>query len=244
MQHLPVRNAFEGAPVYYLSETDSTMDDARALLRGDAASGTVVVADYQRRGRGRFSHRAWTASPGENLLFTAALAEDRVPRPTTQLPLIAGLAVARSLESRFGLRPRLKWPNDVLLESGKVAGVLCQGIPGWFLVGIGVNCNQEQFPADLVGSATSLSRTLLRLVDRFALLETILGHFATALTDPDRRPAVEARLWRMGERVTVVPGEREAGEGVSGTVLGIGEAGELRLATEDGERRVYAGEVL
>ncbi len=243
MERLSVRNAFYGAPVYYLPDTDSTMHDARSLLRDAAASGTVVVADHQRRGRGRFAGRAWTANPGENLLFTVALAADTVALPTTRLPLVAGLAVARSLESRYDLRPRLKWPNDVLLDGGKVAGVLCQGIPGWFLVGVGINCNQDRFPAELNGLATSLSRTLLRCVDRFVLLEAVLTHLAVALADPEWRAAVDTRLWRVGERVTVAAGDPAAGEHVSGTVLGIGGAGELRLATESGERAVYAGEL-
>lgn len=242
MTRLSVPNAFDNAPVYFLAQTDSTMDDARRLLENAAASGTVVVTDYQRRGRGRLPGRAWTAGPGESLLFTLVLAANRVPPPATHLPLVAGLAVARSLEARYELYSRLKWPNDVLLDGGKVAGVLCQGIPGWYLVGIGVNCNQRRFPQGLDGVAASLSQSVHQDVDRFALLESLLGQLAVALGDGDWRHAVEARLWRMGETVTVAA-DPAAGGRVSGTVLGIGPAGELRLAAEGGERAVYAGEL-
>ncbi len=161
-----------GRTLVTLAETASTNDEAWAACAAGAPHGTTVVAEAQTRGRGR-AGRAWHTAPGKALAISVALHRNGRGAPLGLVPLAAGLAVARALE-RLGAAPSLKWPNDVLLGGRKVAGVLCESRrlslaeggargPGALeavVVGVGVNVLQaeDDFPAALAGSATSLAR--------------------------------------------------------------------------------------
>jgi BirA family biotin operon repressor/biotin-[acetyl-CoA-carboxylase] ligase len=112
------------APIFYLESSLSTMEDAQRLDDQGYPSGTVVAAGFQERGRGRYPGRIWTAERGKNLLFTLLL-DISDGFPPQRLPLLAGLALARTVEDRFGLAVEVKWPNDLLYGERKLAGVLC-----------------------------------------------------------------------------------------------------------------------
>lgn len=133
----------------------STSDRARELAAAGCALPAVVVADRQRRGRGRRGRR-WESDTPHGLWFT--MARKGWAAGTETLPLRVGLAVARALETIApGVRVEIKWPNDLLVGGRKIGGVLCERPPGVVLVGIGLNLNHppEELP-DTAPPATSL----------------------------------------------------------------------------------------
>jgi BirA family biotin operon repressor/biotin-[acetyl-CoA-carboxylase] ligase len=159
MKTIALNNPF-GAPVYHVESVSSTMEAARALARSGAAPGTIIASEFQEQGRGR-QGRSWTAKKGESLLFTLLL---RYPEPGAipqALTLRTGLALALAIEAFApSLRAELKWPNDIMLNGKKTAGILAEGDGGDVYVGIGVNVFQKEFPPELRGKATSIAQAL------------------------------------------------------------------------------------
>ena len=237
-----------GRPRRHLGAVASTMDEAAAWADAGAPHGAVVTTDHQTGGRGRRG-RVWVDAPGESLLASVVL-RSLPPDRLGLVPLAAGLAIATALEEAGVAGARVKWPNDVLLEGRKVAGVLTEARHGpdgtTAVVGMGVNVAQSSFPEALADRATSLRLATGAPVDRDALLESILRDFGSLLDEIETAPAqafvrrFEDRMAQRGERVTVVG---LAGTGTSGTALGIAPDGALRLDVDGTERPVYAGEV-
>jgi len=215
-----------GAPVYHCAETSSTIDDAKRLVSGGAAIGTVVWADFQTRGRGRFSDRQWESPRAENLLFTLILSQPTTQSGSAALPLRVGLEVAAVLEEHCGCRPLLKWPNDIMLEGKKTAGILCQIYRERALVSVGVNCNQQTFPPALRERATSLSLCTGREIDRQALLFHLLAALGGLAENDDWRPEAEKRLFGLGQYVSIKETRGNATL-VEGELAGLGKQGEL-----------------
>jgi BirA family biotin operon repressor/biotin-[acetyl-CoA-carboxylase] ligase len=249
----PVANPWS-APVLYLESTLSTMDDAQRLEEQGYPSGTVVVAGFQERGRGRHPERVWTAEPGKNLLFTLLLSlpDDFPPQ---RLPLLAGLALALTVEERFGLSCQVKWPNDLLHEGRKLAGVLClarsraQGSASLHprgtaraFVGVGLNCNQRSFAPELSGKACSLAGLLGREVALPELLAGVLAALKAALRDGDWRARLQRRLYGVGREARL--GQDDGGPALSGRLRGVAEDGALLLESAGAIRPAYSGELL
>ncbi len=228
----------------YLDACESTQDVARAALRRGAGHGLAVVANWQRAGRGRHG-RSWTAPPGLALLLSVIL----VPPPgwLGMLPLLAGVAVADGIEASCGLRCDLKWPNDVLVDDRKVAGILAERPPGPAVVlGVGVNVNLG--PGDLPQETPATSLLLLtgKAVVREGLLGSILNSldawYGKAL---EGGAAVVLAAWRARASMLGRPVE-VTGETVirRGTAEGIDEEGGLILRYDDGRREVLlAGDI-
>jgi len=154
----------------------STNDEARQLGLGGAPGGDVVVAGVQTAGRGRRG-TAWLATPGESLTFSIlwrpSISKNLWPRHA----LAAGLAVAEACEAYVPLAG-IKWPNDVWIADRKVAGILVEAGPDFVVVGIGLNVNTRNFPAEIRNAATSLSIEYGRPLDRGTLLGKIIARFA------------------------------------------------------------------
>jgi BirA family transcriptional regulator, biotin operon repressor / biotin---[acetyl-CoA-carboxylase] ligase len=127
-----------GHPYVYEESCESTQD----LLGADMPEGALALCDEQTQGRGR-QGRNWTAPPGSAILLSLLLRppSDRV---VSELSLVAGTAVAEAIEGQVGLAVQVKWPNDVMLNRRKVAGILSEATGGIVTVGIGVNVNQER----------------------------------------------------------------------------------------------------
>jgi BirA family biotin operon repressor/biotin-[acetyl-CoA-carboxylase] ligase len=203
--------------------TSSTNDRARELAASGAPHLALVTAREQTAGRGR-EGRTWAGSPGDSLLMSLVLR-----RYDALLPLRAGLAVA----GLAGPEARVKWPNDVLVEGRKVAGILVEARPqdGWAVLGIGVNVRASSgLPEEL--DAASLGRddveeTLAELLDR--LHERLDQPAHDAIADLRERDALLGRTvrWAAGE----------------GTGAGITDEGGLRVRTAAGDEVVLAGEV-
>jgi BirA family biotin operon repressor/biotin-[acetyl-CoA-carboxylase] ligase len=155
----------------YAESTDST----QRMLAEDAAEGTVAVAEVQTEGRGRLG-RAWEAPAGTSVLVSVLLLPTVEAPKLPELSLVAGGAVAQAVAEVTGLEPAIKFPNDILVRSRKVAGILAESSEGRVVLGIGVNVNQtlEQLPTDVKTEPTSLRLELGGPVSRAQLLATIL----------------------------------------------------------------------
>jgi BirA family biotin operon repressor/biotin-[acetyl-CoA-carboxylase] ligase len=215
-----------GRPRLHLRETTSTNERARALAAAGAPHGTLVTTGLQTAGRGR-QGRTWTAPAGRALLMSLVL------RSFDALtPLRAGLAVA----DLAGPGARVKWPNDVLLDGRKVAGILVEARPQetWAVLGIGVNVALSI--ADLpVATAGTLGRSP-REVD--AALAELLAALEHRLAEPadDALAALRARDALLDQPVAWGGGE--------GVAAGIDDAGALLVRRADGELvTLDAGEV-
>jgi BirA family transcriptional regulator, biotin operon repressor / biotin---[acetyl-CoA-carboxylase] ligase len=228
--------------VHYEPACESTQDLARTALAAGADQGWLVVTDLQRQGRGRQGH-AWIAPPEQALLLSLIL---RPPIDVlNKLPLLVGLAVAGGIEAATGAAPDLKWPNDVLLNGRKIAGILLERPPGGaVIVGLGVNVNQEA--AELPEGAGSLRVLLGGTVEREALLAAILNDLGNAYERADREgvhwivPAWRSRSSMSGQRVKFL----RQGMLMEARVDDVTEAGSLRVRTDDGrELDLLAGEV-
>src|SRR5438128_7596161 len=153
-----VRSAFGfelGRGLEYHASIASTQDRARELARDTSARPAIVVADQQTAGHGR-GDKTWLSEPGASLL--ASWTFRPAPAEPALFALLAGVAVARSLRT-FGVADLgLKWPNDVWLTGGKIAGCLAHADAGGLVIGIGVNVAQPELPRELAATATSLAR--------------------------------------------------------------------------------------
>src|ERR1700727_2136985 len=125
--------------VQHHERLESTNDEARQLAAAGAPHGTVVHADEQSAGRGRFG-RTWYSPPG-NLYLSVLLRLDRPPERTPELSFVAAITVADAVDALLPKQSRatLKWPNDVLVNDGKIAGILLENADGAQIVGIGLN---------------------------------------------------------------------------------------------------------
>lgn len=236
MDELPYRSPCGDAPVYYVAETDTTMADARARVAAGAPSGLVVVTDFQRAGRGRLAERTWESPRGAGLLFTIALAD--VPTPGS-FSLRCGLAVAKAIESLYGVSAQIKWPNDLLVSERKLCGVLCEHASPWTYAGFGVNLRQTHFSPELAATATSLRLLGVADPDRDVLLQSILTHLGASAEN--WRDELRSRLWRCGATVEV---RQDDGSITAGTLTGIDDDGFLLLESDGATARVLSGELL
>jgi BirA family biotin operon repressor/biotin-[acetyl-CoA-carboxylase] ligase len=218
-----------GTPRLHLRRTDSTNERARELASAGAPHGALVTAAEQTAGRGR-QGRTWTAPPGRALLLSLVL---RVAQPAL-VPLAAGVAAAETV----GDHARIKWPNDVLVEGHKVAGILVEGRPqeGWAVLGIGLNVaiRPDDFPPELRDSAGTLGREPTELEPTLHWLLEALERWLEA----DQDTVIAA--WRARD---ALEGRRiEWAEG-AGKAVGIDGAGRLLVGTSSGTVALDAGEV-
>jgi BirA family biotin operon repressor/biotin-[acetyl-CoA-carboxylase] ligase len=222
-----------GAPRRHRREVDSTNLLARELAARGAPHGTLVTAGTQSAGRGR-QGRSWSAPPGRSLLASLVIRD-----PPRLLPLAAGVAVAETAAGFAAGEVRVKWPNDVLLEGRKLAGILVEGRPqeGWAVLGIGLNVavRPQELPLELRDSAGTLGLEPAQIAD---VLERLLGALERWLPAPAGE-VVEA--FRVRDALLGRPVRWAAG---SGTGAGIDAAGRLLVALPHGGRTALdAGEV-
>ena len=258
---MSVNNIFN-ADIHHFAACGSTMDEARALARSGAASGTVVVADFQNAGRGRTAARVWESAPKQNLLFTVILRYATIADIPPALTLQTGLAVARAIEeteSRLAGMVTVKWPNDVMINGRKAAGILVESDGSYVLAGIGVNVLQTQFAS--TEWATSIANELAALPDsstathgnsaatlddslRFVLLEKILTRlYYDIKNDTSWIAALEEKLYMKGRRVCFFEGAADSGTAVYGTLAGLDPSGALLLAGGGGVQKWVTGEL-
>lgn len=233
---------------YRHASLGSTNTEAQRLASLGEPEGAVVMADTQTAGRGR-SGRGWVTPPGAALAMTLLLRPQLVTAQTSQIALLGGLAVLEGIQQASGLKPQLKWPNDVLLHGKKVAGVLAEAAftgnqLDYVVLGMGVNINSGP-PPDLLTeyAATSLAAEAGAPCDREAIAQAILAAFAQRypqLGTPALAQAWSGHLAMRGQPVKVV-GPAETVEGV---LLDVRADGALILQLANGATHtVLAGDV-
>jgi len=241
-----------GRDIRVFQDTTSTNDVIEKLARDGVKEGAVVFAESQTRGRGRLG-RKWMSPAKRGLWFSVLLRPDLRPQETTRLTVASATALRRAIESQTGLRPEIKWPNDILIHGKKVAGILTE-LSGeldhvnYIILGIGVDVNLSQgdFPAELRKSATSLKIELGKPVSRPELAVAILreldhdyariasGQFAALANEWEEHGTT------IGHEVVIRMGDRQ----IRGRAESLGEDGELLLRTEHGHlERIIGGDV-
>lgn len=224
--------------IYRFPTLDSTMTEAQRLAAEGCPHLTAVVAEEQTAGRGRLG-RSWHSVRGRGLYVTVVLRLNLGPEDLPVITLALGLATAAAMTDVSGMACDLRWPNDVLVNGKKCAGVLTELHGGAILAGVGINANHDSFPDDLANIATSLRIATGRLVSLDRLLASLLGRVEgiTGLLEQQGREPVlrlfeQASSYVRGRRVTVeLPGEQ-----VEGVTEGLDASGFLRLRRDDGER--------
>ena len=242
-----LRDCAVGHDIHLHDTLESTMDEAKSLAEHGAAEGTVVIAEEQRAGRGRFE-RSWVSEPGKDLLFSVVF------RPTAaQAPYVnmaAALAVRATVSEHTGLDTTIKWPNDVKLEGRKVSGILVESTVSrtsieYTVLGVGLNVNSN--PAgipEIAPVATSMYREAGRPFDRSEVLIRVLrdldSRLARIRAGHSLRAEWASHLETIGQRV-IVRWRNNTDEGIA---TGVDEMGSLILTKADGTTKsVVAGEV-
>lgn len=241
-----------GRDIRVFEETTSTNDVAEKLARDGVKEGVVVFAESQTKGRGRLG-RKWISPPRKGLWFSVLLRPPLRPLAVTQMTIAAATALARAIRAQAGLAPEIKWPNDILLQGKKVAGILTElsaelDRVKYIIIGIGVdvNLNTGEFPADLRKLATSLKIEAGRKLDRAELAVQILreldcdydricsGQFETVANE------WEKHCTTIGRQVTIRMGERK----IQGRAESLDTDGALLLRTQHGRlERIIGGDV-
>jgi len=234
-------------PVFYFPVIDSTMLEAARLAQAGCAHGSVVVADEQTAGQGRHG-RSWHSEANSGLYVSIVLRPVLAAGSLPVLTLALGLAVADTIAETAGLTCDLRWPNDVMLDGRKVAGILVQLLDSAAVAGIGVNVNHTSLPPEIADEAVSLRMVsnrphsreqllmaLLAAVDRYAGMLAAEGGKQKILNMFSRRSS-----YARDKRVKVEQGASV----LRGTTAGLDPSGFLILRNDDGkEELVLAGGV-
>ena len=253
MGRCPVREKRENssAPAWdpiLLAETSSTNDVAREQARKGARDGFLVAASRQTAGRGRLG-RGWESPPDRGLYVSILLRPDLPMTEAGKLTILSSVATVDAVETVSGLRPQIKWPNDLMVGGRKLAGLLIETEPkggrvAFAVIGIGLNVRQEagDFSPEVRSTATSLYLATGRMYRRADLLVALLQALERRLGRPfdEAREAWTASSLTLGQRVTLttVRGRKH------GQALGLDESGALLLRGDSGEvEAVTAGDM-
>lgn len=227
-----------GSMVRYESHTESTNTLAKHLPDAEASHGTLVIADHQTAGRGQYQ-RSWLSAPAQNLTFSVVLTPGR-SKGISLLKQVAALAVFDAL-SELGLRSvRIKWPNDVLVENRKIAGILVEAVfkgaaLSRVVVGIGLNVQQTEFPEEVRYLATSIALASPNPCTREAVLAAVMRAFERRYgqwerMDPVLKSDIQAHVIGMGTwcqiRIDNVPQQEKV------KPVGVDDDGQLIVVTE------------
>lgn len=241
-----------GNAIHLFQEVDSTNDEAAGLAARGAPEGVVVIADSQRRGRGRLGRR-WASPGGVGLYLSVILRPPIQPHEAPALTLLGAVAVADAVERTTGLDAGIKWPNDLIVRGRKVAGILGEiaaetSCLHHVILGIGINVNQTEadFEGELRQTASSLRIEAGHPVDRTAigrsLCESLDGWYDRFLSDGIAFVLERARqrCLTLGRVVVARTGDEE----LRGLAVALGSAGELVVRDADAKlHRLLVGDV-
>mgnify|MGYP001121937423 CR=1 FL=1 len=240
-----------GREIIYRQEVTSTQEIARQAAARQAGEGLLVVSEVQKGGRGRVG-RVWASLPG-SVYFSIILRPDIKPTEALRVPLVAGIAVARTINRQTGLETRLKWPNDIFINNRKAGGILTELSAEvdrleWIIIGIGLNVNAtiDSMPDHLRETATSIRIEFGEEISRVKLLQQILMELES-LYDEYTKHGFEPlrKTWKemsntIGAEVIV----RSINEEITGKAVDIDSDGALILEKANGKReRIVAGDV-
>lgn len=234
---------FIGQNIFLYDETDSTNERAKA--NSTAPDGSLFITETQTHGKG--SHgRGWTSQKGTGIWHSILLKPHIPPSQVSQITLAAGLAVCRSV----GCGAQIKWPNDIVIGSKKICGILTEmsaeiDMINYIVCGIGINVNMDSFPEEISHRATSMYIESSRKYCRNEIISNLMNNFELLYTDficSGLTPILDEYkkdCVTIGREVKVI----FKGNTVQGTAVDVNENGELVVATEDGLINVTSGEV-
>lgn len=242
-----------GHNIHYFDEIESTQTMAHQLAREGAQDGTIIIAEAQTAGKGRMQ-RVWESAKGKGIWMTVIVRPDLLPHQAPQYTLVTAVSVIMAMKSLYNnFTPVIKWPNDILIQGKKCAGILTEMLAEMdriegLLVGIGINVNQElaDFPEELHDIATSLAIEEQKKVERAELVAEILKYLEL-YTDEYVQNGFKSlkKLWEensgtIGKRIKVTT-LRDSFEGLA---LGITDDGVLEIQMDDGEiKKVYSADI-
>ena len=240
---------FIGRNFIYCEEVDST--NYVLFEKGNRfnQNGTVLLAEKQFKGKGR-KDRTWYSAKEQNLTFSILLNNKKYLNEHSQLINFGmSLAVALSIENLFQLRANLKWPNDVLINRKKVAGILLESSSKGnklekIVIGVGLNVNQTFFQGNFNVKPTSIKSELNHVVERESLLAEILNNFEEILEKVDSEPEWILNDWRthcnlIGDKISVTEGDTVK----YGIFEDIDDNGYLLLKSDNKIEKIHFGDV-
>ena len=250
MCKLKLKTKYIGKGLHYFDEVNSTNEKADKLA-ANVEEGTVIIAEKQKKGIGRFG-REWI-SPKGGVCVSVILKPKISPIDASKMTLIAGIAVAKVIR-KLGLDAKLKWPNDVLIHGKKVGGILTsintkEGKIDYIIVGVGINVNIDisTFPKELQEGTTSLKEELKKEVSMEKIIEDILYEVEINYeTSKERKFTFLLNEWKrlsntIGKKVKI----KMRAEVIEGEAVGVNRDGALILKREDGSlKKIIAGECI
>jgi len=235
--------------IHKYEEVDSTNEVAKKLALDGEGEGTVVIAERQTRGRGRYG-KTWI-SPTGGVYLSIVLKPRIEPEEAPKVTFTAGVSVAKAIRNLYNLDAKIKWPNDVLIKEKKVCGILTEvnatDILNFVILGIGINANVDtkEFPEEIAKGAVSLKEELGKEVDIEELVNEVLNQIDAhySLFKEKKFKAIlrewsklSATLWR---KVKIVTRDRV----IEGVAVGIDKNGSLIVETPERKiEKVIAGE--
>ena len=240
-----------GKQIVHFYDTSSTNNEAKRLAADDAIEGTIVVSEAQTLGRGRLN-RGWFSPPGGGVWVSVILRPPFPPQEAPKCTLMAAVATVEAIREASGLNCGIKWPNDILWQGRKLVGILTEmsaemDAINFVVLGIGINVSLQEsdFHEELRNIGASVSMGAEREVSRVEVLQKLLErleYWYQVVKQEGFEPVLEA--WRresvtLGQPVRVLAGE----ETYDGVAEELAEDGSLLVRTENGLRRVLAGDV-
>lgn len=245
-----MQTKWAGRTLYYFDETGSTNEDAKHFAAEGDPSGTLVVADMQKAGKGRRG-RSWVSPAGTSIYMSIALKPEFAPDKASMLTLVMALSVCKGIAEVTGLESCIKWPNDIVINRKKVCGILTEmdlemDYIHSVVIGIGINVNQAEFPEQISETATSLQIECGHSIIRAKLIERCMHYFEQYYEDflktedlSGVQEVYNAHLVNLNTGVKVLDPKAP----FEGIARGIDATGQLLVETETGIQTVYAGEV-
>jgi BirA family biotin operon repressor/biotin-[acetyl-CoA-carboxylase] ligase len=211
--------------------------------------GTVTFAEFQTEGRGR-KDREWWSAKGQNLTFSILLTKGIAPKLLNFINLGSAVAIGKSIENLFQLKAEMKWPNDILINNKKVAGILIESTSNGgnikrVVVGIGINVNQPNFTGKFAITPTSIKRELKREVSREKFLSEVLNNFEQNLKIAKDNPSKLLDDWRIrcemiGKKIKIKQDEKE----IFGIFEDIDKNGFLILKMGNEKKVLHFGDII
>ncbi len=238
-----------GRNFIYLDEIDSTNSYLLDKNNKIDKEGTVVLAEKQTKGRGR-NNRIWYSEKGLNLNFSILISNKYFfGKNFNLINLGISLAVANSIERQCFIQTNVKWPNDILINGKKTAGILLEANSQGskiekLVIGIGLNVNQTSFKGDFNFLPTSIKLEAKENIEREKLLAEILNNFENMLLKIISRPESILNDWRdkcsmIGKRISI----NQNGKIIIGTFVDIDDNGYLILETKNKINKIHFGDV-
>lgn len=239
--------------IFYFDTIDSTNNKAKELASNGVPEGCIVVAEKQKAGRGR-KGRSWFSAEGDGICLSLILRPAIPPSEASQITLMTAVALAETLLSHTGIDIKIKWPNDILVNGKKLAGILTEmtmemDAVDYIVIGLGLNVNTplESFPSEVKTIATSLFNETGRSYSRVGIIKTFLHNFETLyISVQERGFSSIIKRWKelsniIGKNVTV----DVIGKQIKGVVKDIGDDGVLIVMGQDGHHhQIISGDVI